>query len=257
MSADIGLDAAIGRVEAVGETAVGFADDVTAVLSGLRSDRNAFGGAALLDAGDAPGDVPVLDNAGRIPQSAIPAALVPGGAFGLTVLSRGAALGDESTVTGLDFAGAGLSVSRTGAVATVSLAASEETLLEHTFAAPLPGDLKAAAGYELAAAQALSREPAEADDARQLLLSIAVGASAASADSSPRSPEIAIRAGDWRAAPRLQSPSLGDSLAAFPCATTAGGSAVVGLFRGPSGRPGLIGTSTAGLHLAYIRVRLV
>ena len=136
-------------------------------------------------------------------------------------------------------------------------AAAVETLLEWTPSAPP----EITDGYELLAAQAFSRALAPADDDRQLAFTFAISTTSAS-DTEPKTQELMIRAGDFRAASALVTAGT-TTTTAFPFAFyilrsdgDASGRRTLYIGRSSSNRV-VLDTTSGNTRLDYIRVRLL
>ena len=136
-------------------------------------------------------------------------------------------------------------------------AAAVETLLDWTPSSPpVIGN-----GYELSAAQAFSRALTSGDDDRQLGFTFAVGETT-SADTEPRTQELMVRAGDFRAASALVTAGTTAS-GAYPFAfymLRSDGQATgrLTLYVGRSSNNRVVFDSNRpATRLQYIRVRLI
>lgn len=72
MSANLGVDTELNVARTTTSAAIFFQESISALDKALRSTRNAFGDACKLAVGTAKGNVPVLDNAGKLDPSVVP-----------------------------------------------------------------------------------------------------------------------------------------------------------------------------------------
>lgn len=102
-NANLGLDTQIAGVEAVSQSATGWASKVRDLARKFRDADNPFGSAALKDVGTEAGQVPLLGTDGRFDAARMPEGYgkdVAGGVAGLTAANYGFADAGFGTISG-------------------------------------------------------------------------------------------------------------------------------------------------------------